>query len=97
MKSNIPYKYIQVIDSDYVPAVGAFKAEYVGGPLKGMVVWYYNNKIHRIGGPAMIHATGEKSWWINDHVYASEREYWIDLQKQGWDISQNSEAITSLI
>ena len=32
---------------------------------EGDIYWYYKNKLHREGGPAIEFANGDKSWWLN--------------------------------
>lgn len=63
---------------------------------KGGKEWWIHGRRHRINGPAIHQTNGEKYWYINDKSY-KEQDYWIEVAKQGYDITSNPEAITALI
>ena len=37
--------------------------------------WYYDNKLHRTSGPAVIYISGEKYWYINNKKYRNNKSY----------------------
>jgi hypothetical protein len=32
-------------------------------------MWYVNGKLHRLDGPAVEWANGERKWWLNDEPF----------------------------
>ena len=41
----------------------------------GTTRWYKDAKmsiLHRVGGPAMEYADGDKSWWLNDNIHRTD-------------------------
>lgn len=38
----------------------------------GLIVYYYNNALHRTDGPAMICANGNKGWYINGILHRED-------------------------
>jgi len=43
--------------------------------MDGSKVWFYQNKLHRLDGPAIERADGTKSYYINDKYFKTEKEY----------------------
>jgi hypothetical protein len=37
--------------------------------------WRLNGKLHRVDGPAIEYANGDKTWWLNDKYYFSFEEW----------------------
>jgi len=37
--------------------------------LSGDKYWYYNDKLHRLNGPAVEHADGDKYYYINNNLH----------------------------
>ena len=42
--------------------------------------WYLDGQRHRVNGPAIEYARGDKRWWINGVNY-SETTYWEEMKK----------------
>jgi len=45
----------------------------------GTRFWYRNSKLHRTDGPAVIHSSGRKEFWLNG-IFYSEKDYWEKLK-----------------
>jgi len=43
--------------------------------LDGSKYWYYENNFHRLNGPAIERANGDKEYWVNDKLFYSFEEY----------------------
>lgn len=68
----------------------------------GYKEWWVNGKRHRIGGPAIEYPKRfpedlEIKQWFLSGVEYSEKGYWIELSKKGYNVAGNANAITSLI
>ena len=48
----------------------------------GSKYWFYNDKCHRINGPAVEWANGYKAWYLDNIRYASKKEYYLELLKR---------------
>lgn len=35
----------------------------------GTKMWYRDGKLHRDGGPAVLHSNGDCEWWNNGQLY----------------------------
>jgi hypothetical protein len=71
--TNVFWKKNGLFDSDDGPAIhigiptsfdfpGHFTKQLIGNP--GSEFWLRSGKLHRLDGPAIEHANGDKEWWI---------------------------------
>ena len=56
----------------------------------GTQVWFVNNRLHRLDGPAIIWANGDQAWWVNGQRHRldgpavicadGDQEWWVNYQ-----------------
>jgi hypothetical protein len=56
--------------------------------------WYLNGKCHRVDGPAIEWANGDKEWWLNDNLHRVDgpafegngyRAWWLNNKRHRVD------------
>ena len=65
----------------------------------GSEFWYLNGKLHREGGPAVVHLNGSKEWYLNDRLHREDgpavmyvsgyAEWWV----RGWRCTELGHAV----
>ena len=60
----------------------------------GIKYWYFNNKLHRINGPAIEYPNGDKEWYLDGLQYG-KKEYFLELLKR--NLITKKEAFIELI
>ena len=51
---------------------------------EGNTYWYYKNKLHREGGPAIESANDDKSWWLNGKCHREDGPAVEDADGTKW-------------